>query len=55
MKDYDLVGRSSVEITPEMVEAGLITLYEFDIGQPTDHEMRRAVRAVFVSMLQRRR
>ncbi len=39
------------EITPEMIEAGLSKLYEFDITSPTDSEMREAVKSVFVSML----
>jgi hypothetical protein len=40
------------EVTPEMIEAGREALYKFDIMHPTEEEMREAVRAVFVSMLQ---
>lgn len=41
-----------IEVTPEMIEAGLEKLYEFDITCPVDAEMRLAVAAVFVEMLQ---
>jgi hypothetical protein len=39
-----------IEVTPEMIEAGLATLYEFDITEPFESEMREAVAAVYRAM-----
>ena len=44
--------RISVEITPEMIEAGREKLYNFDIMHPVENEMNEAVKAVFVSMFE---
>ena len=40
-----------IEITPEMIEAGLGALFRFHISEPDDDEMREAVAAVFRSMI----
>jgi hypothetical protein len=44
----------TIIVTPEMIEAGLVALYNFDIMHPMEAEMREAVKAVFLSMLQSR-
>jgi hypothetical protein len=41
---------NQIEITPEMIEAGLNRLYEFHITEPDSDEMRDAVAAVFRAM-----
>lgn len=41
-----------VEITPEMIEAGLRALYTFRITEPDEDEMRSAVAEVFKMMLE---
>lgn len=38
------------EVTPAMVDAGLDKLYEFDITEPLETEMRKAVAAVYLAM-----
>ena len=43
--------RAEVEITPEMIEAGLECLWGFPVTEPTEGEMREAVKAVFIAML----
>lgn len=40
-----------IEVTPEMIEAGVEKLYEFDITLPIKEEMMAAVTAVFLEML----
>ena len=39
-----------IEITPEMIEAGLSELWNHDITEPRESEMREAVRAVYFAM-----
>ena len=46
--------KDEIEITPEMIEAGVEKLFEFDIQQPFRAEMRDAVAAVFREMLRHR-
>ena len=41
-----------MEITPEMIEAGLNSLYEFHISEPDRDELREAVAAVFRAMIE---
>lgn len=36
-----------IEITPEMIEAGMEELFRHDIQEPCEDEMREAVAAVF--------
>ena len=40
-----------IEVTPEMIEAGLEALYCFPITEPDDASMKKAVVAVFSAML----
>ena len=42
-----------IEVTSEMIEAGLEEIYRFTISEPTDDEMREAVRAVYVVMVRK--
>lgn len=44
-----------IEVTPEMTDAGVDKLYEFDITLPYREEMKKAVAAVFLEMLRHRR
>jgi hypothetical protein len=46
----DEVATNEIEVTPEMIEVGLATLYEFPITEPFEDEMRKAVCAVYKSM-----
>lgn len=39
-----------IEITPEMIEAGLDELYNHDITEPRKDDMRLAVRSVYSAM-----
>jgi hypothetical protein len=39
-----------IEITPEMIDAGLSVLYRFPITEPVESEMREAVAAVYRAM-----
>ena len=41
---------AEIEITPEMIEAGLEALYSFPITEPFESEMREAVAAVYRAM-----
>jgi hypothetical protein len=45
----------AVEITPPMIEAGLYTLYGYDITDPNEAEIRIAIADVFRSMERIRR
>lgn len=40
-----------IEVTPAMIEAGVDTLYRFDITEPVRPDMDEAVKAVFLAML----
>ena len=42
---------AEIEVTSEMIEAGLDTLYEFDITEPREAEMRKAVTEVYRTMV----
>jgi hypothetical protein len=44
---------NEIEITPEMIEAGLEALYRFPIEDPFESEMRKAVAAVYRAMVSR--
>lgn len=44
-----------VEITPEMIEAGLEELYKHPVMEPDDGTMREAVKCVFKRMMASRR
>jgi hypothetical protein len=44
-------GKTEIEITPEMIEAGLDELWNHSITEPTEREMRAAVKAVFLAMI----
>lgn len=46
---------AEIEITPEMIAAGVDALYQFDINEPTQAEMEHAVRSVFVVMFEARK
>jgi hypothetical protein len=35
-----------IEVTPEMIEAGLAALYRFPITEPFESEMRKAVECI---------
>ena len=55
--DVDSDGQASadeIEVTPEMIESGMWTLYGFHIQEPDDEEMRKAVCAVFRAMIEAR-
>jgi hypothetical protein len=41
---------NEIEITPEMIEAGLGALYGFPITEPFESDMREAVAAVYRAM-----
>jgi hypothetical protein len=41
---------NEIEITPEMIEAGLNALYGFPITEPFESEMREAVVSVYKAM-----
>jgi hypothetical protein len=45
---------AEIEVTPEMMDAGLSALYRFHITEPDDEEMREAVCAVFNAMIEAR-
>jgi hypothetical protein len=40
-----------IEVTPAMIEAGREALYDFDIMEPYEEEMRKAVAAVYRAMV----
>jgi hypothetical protein len=46
----DEVATNEIEITPEMIEAGLNALYGFPITEPFESEMREAVATVYRAM-----
>lgn len=39
-----------VEVTPDMVKAGLVALLSYDIHEPEKGELARAVREIFIEM-----
>jgi hypothetical protein len=41
---------NEIEVTPEMVEAGLEELYKFPIIDPWEDQLREAVTRVFLAM-----
>ena len=43
-----------IEVTPEIIEAGVEKLYEFDLHEPFRDELRKGVVAVFLEMLRHR-
>jgi hypothetical protein len=45
------VGAPEIEITPEMIEVGILALTRFDIYEPTTPELEAAVASVFLAML----
>ena len=47
-------GAPEIEISPEMIEAGVDVLFSFPITDPSESEMRMAVGAVFVAMSNRK-
>lgn len=55
MADRPATPADEIEITPEMIEAGLEALYGFPITEPTEAEMRVAVAEVFRTMARLRR
>lgn len=44
------LASDEIEITPEMIEAGLAELWNHDITEPREDEMREAVRSVYSAM-----
>jgi hypothetical protein len=48
-------AEKEIEITPEMIEAGMSALYDFPITEPFESEMREAVAAVYGAMSSIRR
>jgi hypothetical protein len=47
----DSNSTDEIEVTPEMIEVGVGTLYEFPITDPDEFSMREAVKAVFLAMI----
>ena len=46
--------REGIEITPEMIDAGLERLFRFHLSDPDELELRRAVAEVFSAMMEAR-
>lgn len=42
--------RREIEITPEMIRAGVDVLWDFDLMHPTEDELQKAVGAVYRAM-----
>lgn len=48
--DKMVAPAAEIEVTPEMIEVGVKTLYGFDITEWMEAELRQAVRSVFIAM-----
>ena len=52
MEDIANVDDPEVEVTPEMIEAGVDELYGYPIMEPNDDVLVEAVKVVFCRMLE---
>jgi hypothetical protein len=46
---------TEIEVTPEMIDAGINILWGFPLDCPTEAEMKRAVKEVFLAMYSTRK